>query len=196
MKKFLSLFLAAILGASFAPLGANAALFKALIDLTTGVTGTLPVGNGGTGLTAIPDLAAIEALSSTGVLNRTGSGTFTQITIASGVWTPTLTNGANIAASTAYEGQYISIGQTVCASVRLDADPTAANTDNQIELSLPVASNFGAAADLSGSGANGLVAGYQVAVLGDSTDDRAIAQWIVNDVDNRAIFLSFCYQVI
>jgi hypothetical protein len=116
--------------------------------------------------------------------------------IAAGVWTPTLTNGANIAASTAYEGQYIRIGNVVCASVRLDADPTAAATDNQIELSLPIASNLGAPADLSGSGANGVAPSLSVAILGDATDDRAVVQWLSSDIDNRAIFTTFCYQII
>jgi hypothetical protein len=65
--------------------------------------------------------------------------------ITSGTYTPTLTAGANVAASTAFLSQYIRIGDRVIVTGRADIDATAAAaTGTNFEISLPVASDFSA----------------------------------------------------
>jgi hypothetical protein len=117
-------------------------------------------------------------------------------TISSGTYTPTLTNVANLSASTAYQAQYIRIGATVTVSGRVDIDPTAATTSTQLGISLPVASNFGAVEDCAGVAFASGVAGQGAAILADAANDRAQLQYISGDVTNQAMYFTFTYQVI
>lgn len=137
------------------------------VSLTADVSGTLPVGNGGTGVTA-----------------------------PSGTYTPTLTNVANIAASTAYECQYLVVGTSVIVSGKVDIDPTLAATSTQLGISLPVASNFGAAEDCAGVAFAPAIAAQGAAILGDETNNRAQLQYISGDLTNQAMYFLFQYQVI
>lgn len=63
-------------------------------------------------------------------------------TIASGTWTPTITNGTNIQASTAYNCQYLRIGNIVTVSGRVDIDLTSTAVASNLQMSLPIASDF------------------------------------------------------
>ena len=110
-------------------------------------------------------------------------------------YTPTLTNAANVAASTAYECQYARVGDSVTVSGRVDIDPTAASTDTQLGISLPIASNIGAATDLGGVAFTPELAGVGAAILGDVANDRAQFQYVTGaDIANRAFYFIFMYQ--
>jgi len=86
------------------------------ISLTTDVTGTLPIANGGTGATSAAtartslglvigtdvqaqdaDLSAIAALSTTGIISRTGSGTASIRTITGTTNEISVSNGGGVA---------------------------------------------------------------------------------------------------
>lgn len=70
---------------------------------------------------------------------------------SSGTYTPTLTNGANVDATTAYPAVFSRVGNVVTVSGQLDIDTTAAGfAVTTVELSLPFASAFAAATDASG----------------------------------------------
>ena len=75
-----------------------------------------------------------------------GAGTLTPAldkVTDSGTYTPTYTHVANVDATTAYSCQYLRVGDEVTVSGRVDIDPTtAAGTQVQIGVSLPIASNF------------------------------------------------------
>lgn len=114
----------------------------------------------------------------------------------SGVYTPTLTNVANVAASTAYECQYLRVGNTVTVSGKVDVDPTLTATSTQLGISLPVASNFGTAQDCAGVAFAPGIVSQGAAILGDVTNDRAQMQWVAADVTNQAMYFTFSYQVI
>jgi hypothetical protein len=116
--------------------------------------------------------------------------------LVGGVYTPTLTNVTNVAASTAFECQYMQVGATVTVSGRVDIDPTAAGAV-ELGISLPVASNFGALEDCAGVASTPAVAtGEGAAILADVANDRASCQYIAVDTANRARYFTFTYQVI
>lgn len=115
---------------------------------------------------------------------------------AYGVYTPTLTNVANLAASTAYQCQYLRLGTTVIVSGKVDVDPTLTATATQLGISLPVASNFGAARDCAGAAAASGVAGQSAAIVADAANDRAEMQWRAGDITNQPMYFTFGYQVI
>ena len=113
------------------------------------------------------------------------------------VYTPTLTNVANIAASTAYQCQYLRVGNSVTVSGRVDIDPTLATTATQLGISLPIASAIGAVEDIAGVAFGPAVASLGAAILGDITNDRAQLEYIsLSDVTNQAMYFIFTYQII
>lgn len=121
---------------------------------------------------------------------------FTTTNLASGVYTPTLTNVANLDGSTAFECQWLRVGNTVTVSGRVNADPTTAGVSTQLGISLPVASNLGASEDCAGVAASAGVASESAGILGDVANDRAQMQWITTDTGNHSMFFHFTYQVI
>ena len=137
------------------------------VSLTADVSGILPITNGGTGV-AVP----------------------------SGVYTPALTNVANLDASTAYQCQWIRVNDMVTVSGRVDVDPTAAAASTQLGIALPVASNFGAAEDCAGTAFASGIAGQGAAILADTANDRAQLQFVSADLTNQAMYFTFMYQVI
>ena len=113
-----------------------------------------------------------------------------------GKYTPTLTNVANLDASTAYECQYIRAGNIVMVSGKVSVDPTLNATSTQLGISLPFASNFGAQEDCAGSAHAPGVAGMGAAILADAANDRAQLQFISNDTTNQAMYFTFMYEII
>lgn len=117
--------------------------------------------------------------------------------VASGVYTPSLTNGTNVAASTAYECQYIQVGNVVTVSGKVDIDQTAAGV-YELGISLPVASNLGAEEDCAGTGAGANMGGtgQPIYIKADATNNRASFNGSDTDVSNHSHFFSFTYQII
>ncbi len=116
--------------------------------------------------------------------------------LASGTYTPSLTNVANLDASTAYVCQYLRVGDTVTVSGRVDVDPTLAATSTALGISLPFTSSLANTEDLAGTGASPSVAGQVVAIFADTTNDRANLQFVSGDINNRSTFFSFTYRII
>jgi hypothetical protein len=117
-------------------------------------------------------------------------------TLASGVYTPTLTNTANLDASTAFECRYMRLGNIVIVSGKVDVDPTAANTSTTLRMTLPVASNLAAIDDLSGTANARIAATHREGVFAaDSTNDAAELFIYPAQTANKALYFQFCYQV-
>jgi len=128
----------------------------------------------------------------------TGSASITE-RFSSGTYTPTLTNNANIAASTAYQCQWLRIDNTVTVSGKVDIDPTSASVQTILRMTLPVASNIGALEDLAGVGV--LLPGAAadqvgVAIKGSISTDEAEFEFFPPSAANRAWYFTFTYQVI
>lgn len=82
--------------------------------------------------------------------------------IYSGTYTPTLTDGSNITASTPSVCQYLRVGNTVTVSGTFAVSLTANNTTSTLQISLPIASDFSAARQAAG------VAVYQASTISNS----------------------------
>lgn len=163
----------------------------------SGVGGEILLDPGSSG-SGTPGQVRFGDLTSNGVLATTlGNGTVAvDATITAGTWTPTLTNVANLAGSTAFQCQYLRIGATVTGSCRFSVDPTTTVTSTQLGVSLPVASNFGAVEDAAGACGGEAVAGETAAVRADASNDRMEVRWQAADVTDHVVTCSFSYQVI
>lgn len=115
--------------------------------------------------------------------------------IASGTYTPTLFNTANISASVSNGAQWMRVGSTVTVSGSVNVDPTAAGS-TILGISLPIASDLGSLANCQGVAASPGVAGQSAAIEGDTVNDRAVMQWIAVDTTNQRMAFTFTYQVV
>lgn len=140
------------------------------IGLTTHVSGTLPVANGGTGITSFGSGVATwlgtpsSANLAAAVTDETGSGalvfgtapTISDLTVTgtggnvfSGTYTPTLTNTTNVSASTAVLTAYTRVADSVIISGRVSVTTTATGSFT-LGISLPIASNLQVVQDAVG----------------------------------------------
>ena len=126
------------------------------------------------------------------------SGTIldTAVITASGTYTPTLVNVANLDATTAYSCQYLRVGGTVTVSGQIDVDPTTAGMATEVRLSLPITSNLANLADCTGVGAAGTAGQETVSIQSDVANNDAAMIWTAGVVVNTGIFFTFTYRII
>jgi hypothetical protein len=145
-----------------------------------------------------PTLALLAPTSITvgwaGILSTTRGGT--GVSTPSGTYTPTLTNTANLSASTAYLCTWSRVGSTVTVAGRVDIDPTTTATLTTLGVSLPVASNFSSTDQAGGTAAANSVADATAGILSYATNDRVTLQYICTDVTNHSMYFTFSYQVL
>lgn len=135
----------------------------------------------------------------TALHNNAGSvtGTTNQY-VASGTYTPTLTNTTNIDASTAYTCQWIRVGNVVMVSGRVDIDPTAASAI-EMGMSLPIASDLANIYELAGTGCSDRSQGGgtpEVTFEADTTNNRAKVEGLGSSTINTAVVFQFMYTVL
>jgi hypothetical protein len=126
-----------------------------------------------------------------------GAGTInleTSLTLAAGTYTPTLTGVTNIGASTAYQCQYLRVGNTVTVSGKVDIDPTATGA-TELGLSLPIASGVSNDYTIGGAANSGAAAAESAAISGDSGNSRAAIKFIAVDISNKSYFFTFTYTI-
>lgn len=125
----------------------------------------------------------------------TDSG-FTSSSLVSGTNTPSATNVTNITSSTPNPTTYIRVGNVVT----VDGSITVTNTlavASEVDVALPVASNFGAATDLNGVGTMDSTASVNIYINADATNDRARIFFTSAGVGQTStIYYSFSYRVI
>lgn len=143
-----------------------------------------------TGLLKIRN-AANTAWITVGTLASTNLGLVNSATWHSNTYTPTITNGTNVAASTSYAQSNFTIegGFSDCVVV-VDIDPTAAGAFD-FEISTPVASAFTSQRQAGGAavclGATSVNAGVVTA----STADKVKVSGFVADTGNLQWRVSF-----
>lgn len=133
--------------------------------------------------------------------NHTGTQTMSTIsdlpTLASGTYTPSLTDTTNVASSTSYVAQYMRVGSVVTVSGLVDINPTAASTNTVLDLSLPIASNFANSQECAGTAAAQGVFGYSVSVLANTTGNTARMQFISDaGAAEEAFYYTYTYRII
>jgi len=150
----------------------------------------------GTNATLALGIDASQHIYGKALHNNASSPTGTSLQfIASGTYTPTLTNTTNVAASTAFQCQWMRVGNVVTVSGRVSVDPTAAGA-TVLGISLPLASNIGAVEDCAGTAFANAVAGQGAAIWGDATNDRASMEWVAVDLTNQGMSFTFTYEII
>lgn len=201
--------------------GANKVIVKAPATLAADYTLTLPTDDGGANQVLTTDgsgglswstvattvtttrgdvikrgVSADERLAigaADTVLVSDGTDPSWALTVKSGTWTPTLTNTTNITASTARTCMYIRVGNVVQVSGNIDVDATAVG-DIVLGISLPIASNFTAAADAAGTTGvnNSSTDGF---IQADTTNDRLIAYTSMGTASNSTFCFTGMYLV-
>lgn len=116
--------------------------------------------------------------------------------VSSGVYTPALTNVANLDGSTAFECQYLRVGTTVHVAGKVSVNPTAGGAATRLGIALPVASDFGAEEDCAGAAFASGIAGQGAAIRGDAANNRAELIFIAADLTDQPMYFSFSYQVL
>jgi hypothetical protein len=119
--------------------------------------------------------------------------------VFSGTYTPTLTNGGNVAASTANINQYMRVGNVVTVSGFVTIDPTSANVDTILDMSLPVASAMTSARQVGGTAAlNTSFAGahWGASIYANTTGDTARFFLRPGSAGSVSYSFSFTYLVV
>lgn len=115
--------------------------------------------------------------------------------ISAGTYTPTITNGANVAASTAYACQWLRVGNSVTVSGQVDIDPTAASgTGTVFDISLPIASDLGSSVQCCGTLTS--QTGEQGTILANFANNRAQATFLAQTTANHPMTFTFTYVII
>lgn len=137
------------------------------------------------------------ALTSGTVPVATTNGRLTDgLIIASGTYTPTLTNGTNVASSTSAVCHYIRVGNQVHVMGQVSIDPTASATNTAFEISLPIASDLAATADLSGMGTESLQATVTATVIAQTTNNTASVTFTAGSTVADGMSFSFTYTIL
>lgn len=130
-----------------------------------------------------------------GLHNSAGAvtGTTNQY-IASGTYTPGLTNVTNVAASTAYLCQWIRVGNVVTVSGKVDIDATGTGA-TELGIALPIASAMTVEENLGGTASSAALASLSAAVRADATNDRAAVVFVATSLTNDSYFFTFTYLI-
>lgn len=121
--------------------------------------------------------------------------------IGNGTYTPTLTNTANLDASTSHVFQYHWIKDpttslvTVTVSGYVEVDPTTTLTDTQLRLTVPVNTNFGNIQEASGNANSPIIAAQSAGILAVVGGNQVVMQWKTTDVTNQSMQVHFTYKV-
>lgn len=181
----------ALVAAAAAQASANAAQMTA--DAAVPKTTLITAGDGLTGGGALNTDLVLSVGAGPGITVNPDNIELALIT-ASGVYTPILTNTLNLDASTAYQCQYLRVGDVVTVSGRVDIDPTA-SAQFRLGISLPIPSDIGAENDCCGCGGTTTLNGAP-AIRGDAVNDRAEMVGTAVDTLNYSQFFTFTYLII
>ena len=94
------------------------------------------------------------------------------------------------------EAQYQRVTATVTVSGRFTADPTLTAVLTSFEITLPVASNIGAAEDIAGVATCAAISGMVAAVYGVAANDTAKIEWRSTDISSQIWSYCFTYQLL
>lgn len=170
--------------------GAGTSYFRPKDDLTTAFVLQDAAGNSDVIYDATNALLNVQgAFQCDTITNDTG--------LAAGTYTPTLTNTTNIDSSTAYQAQYLRVGNAVTVSGKVDIEVNTDGVATVLGMSLPVASNIGATEDVAGVAAtlSGAIT-LGTIISGNTANDRATFEFTPFGLGTHTFYFTFTYQVI
>lgn len=136
------------------------------------------------------------------VLTTNGSGALSWesgvsgCAISCGTFSSSITNVNNIDNSSAFDCQYMRVGNTVTFSGRFDADATAAGAA-ALRISLPIASDFLAITQAGGTGATvGAITSEFAQLSASIVNNDILVQWIAIDTGNQTWSFTVTYQIL
>lgn len=135
----------------------------------------------------------------TGSLQTTSSGNIIEgPVLASGTYTPTLTNGTNVSSSTASSCQYMRVGNTVTVSGKVNVTPTSTGA-TLLGISLPIASAIANDNECGGTSNVGNTTDLFGSIRGDATNDRAELIYTIGVLGTTSAqdwFFTFTYRIL
>lgn len=129
--------------------------------------------------------------------NNAGSitGTTNQY-VASGTYTPTLTNTTNVSSSTAAVCQWIRVGNVVTVSGSVDITPTSgATVSTNLDMSLPIASTFTLASQGGGACSDPFTP-QSGSVNANSATGKAVFSFKSATTSSRTFYFTFTYVIV
>jgi hypothetical protein len=114
-----------------------------------------------------------------------------------GTYTPTATVISNVTGTpTVYEARYSRVQNVVTVSGAIDIDPTSAGVTCEVQLTLPVASNFANGVQCTGTFGCPTDPTRAGSVFSNASTDKAVIQFTPTDVANRTCTFIFSYSVV
>lgn len=115
--------------------------------------------------------------------------------VASGTYTPSLTNVTNLTSTTAYLCQWLRVGNVVTVSGRVDIDAVDGALAVTFRMSLPIASNFTATNHCGGVGRSGGVTGAELSISANTANDAALFDGNPGSANAENVYFSFTYLI-
>lgn len=115
--------------------------------------------------------------------------------MATNTYTPTLTNIANLDASTASVCEYFRIRNQVFVYGTVAVDPTTTGTNTRLGISIPIASNFSSGIQAAGV-ASSRTTNESAPIISDATNDRVEMTWLCVATTNTEFRFMFAYEVV
>ncbi len=149
----------------------------------------------------ISDLSGVAATSHTHTISDlsgvAAAGHDQTQTLASGSYTPTLTSVANVSSSTAALCIYMRVGNTTVVHGKVAVTDSSQGVETKVGISLPIASNIGAATDLAGVTVVENLGGDAGFLLGDAANDRAELRYVAAASGSSADhYFTFSYRML
>lgn len=140
-------------------------------------------------------LRSIIGTGGVSVTQNANDITINTAVVSSGVYTPTLTMVNNLLAVTAFQCQYMRVGDVVTVSGKINMDVNSNGQICRLGITLPVASDFGAEEDLGGT-ASSMDIQQNSGIKADITNNRAALEFLANSNTTRDWFFTFTYRII
>lgn len=116
--------------------------------------------------------------------------------LASGTYTPTVTDIANITSHTVHDLGYTRNGNSVTVYGVIGIRPSSNATVTQLSFTLPIGSNFSADDQAGGTGWAQDVAGLGFGVTSISSGTELLISFVTNDTGSRTYTFTSTYQII
>jgi hypothetical protein len=130
------------------------------------------------GTPGLPSGTTATTQSSTDNTTKVATTAFVQSIVASGIYTPTITNGANVTSNSSAQAHYVKSGSEVSVDGSVTITPTLATTSTDFQISIPI-------------GTNTFSNGIQGTGLGGTKFTDPVKPWIISTVSATTVTVTF-----